>query len=46
MRTGFAGRSPFIGHVAAAHQNHRGFFLLEAGIVLTLTAVTMALGPR
>jgi hypothetical protein len=37
---------PLLGRLADAYQNHRGFLLLGAGIVLTLTAVSTALGPR
>jgi signal peptidase I len=37
---------PLLGYVANAYQNHRGFFLLGAGIVLILIAVSMVLGTR
>jgi signal peptidase I len=37
---------PLVGYVAIAYQNHRGFFLLGAGIVLILIAVSTALGTR
>ncbi len=35
---------PLIGYIAIAYQNHRGFFLLGAGIVLILIAVSTVLG--
>jgi signal peptidase I len=37
---------PLLGYVANAYQNHRGFFLLGAGIVLILIAVSTVLGTR
>jgi len=37
---------PLIGYVAIAFQNHRGFALLGAGIVLIVIAVTMVTGSR
>jgi signal peptidase I len=37
---------PLIGYVAIAFQNHRGFSLLGAGIVLIVIAVTMVTGSR
>jgi len=38
---------PLIGYVAVAFQNHRGFVLLGAGIVLiAIAALTMVSGPR
>jgi hypothetical protein len=37
---------PLVGYVAIAYQNHRGFLLLGAGIVLILIALSTALGPR
>ncbi|MFZ2057927.1 MAG: signal peptidase I [Acidimicrobiales bacterium] len=37
---------PLIGYIAIAYQNHRGFFLLGAGIVLILIAVSTVLGTR
>jgi signal peptidase I len=35
---------PLIGYIAIAYQNHRGFFLLGAGIVLILIAVSSVRG--
>jgi len=37
---------PLIGYIAIAYQNHRGFFLLGAGIVLLLIAITTVLETR
>jgi hypothetical protein len=37
---------PLIGYIALAYQNHRGFFLLGAGIVLILIAVFTLLEAR
>jgi signal peptidase I len=37
---------PLIGYVAVAFQNHRGFALLGAGIVLIVIALTMVSGSR
>jgi signal peptidase I len=37
---------PLLGYVANAYQKHRGYFLLGAGIVLILIAVSMVLGTR
>jgi signal peptidase I len=37
---------PLLGYVANAYQNHRGYFLLGAGIVLILIAVSTVLGTR
>jgi hypothetical protein len=37
---------PLIGYVVVAFQNHRGFALLEAVIVLTVIALTMVSGSR
>ena len=37
---------PLLGYVANSYQNHRGFFLLGAGIVLILIAVTTVLETR
>jgi signal peptidase I len=37
---------PLVGYVANAYQNYRGFFLLGAGIVLILIAVSTVLGTR
>ncbi len=37
---------PLIGYVAIAYQNHRGFFLLGAGIVLILIALATFLEAR
>jgi signal peptidase I len=37
---------PLVGYVAIAYQNHRGFFLLGAGIVLILIAVATVLKAR
>ena len=37
---------PLIGYVAIAFQNHRGFALLGAGIVLIVIALTMVSGSR
>ncbi len=38
--------SPLIGYVVVACQNHRGFALLGAGIVLIVIALTMVSGSR
>jgi signal peptidase I len=35
---------PLVGYIAIAYQNHRGFFLLGAGIVLILIAVSTVFG--
>ncbi|MGD0743286.1 MAG: signal peptidase I [Acidimicrobiales bacterium] len=37
---------PLLGYVANAYQNHRRYFLIGAGIVLILIAVSMVLGTR
>jgi signal peptidase I len=37
---------PLVGYLGVAYQNHRGYFLLGAGIVLILIAVSTALGAR
>jgi signal peptidase I len=37
---------PLVGYVAIAYQNNHGLFLLGAGIVLILLAVTAFLEPR
>jgi signal peptidase I len=37
---------PLVGYVAIAYQNHRGFFLLGAGIVLILIAIATILEAR
>jgi signal peptidase len=37
---------PLLGYVAIAYQNNHGFFLLGAGIVLILLAVTAVFEPR
>lgn len=37
---------PLLGYVGNAYQNHRGYFLLGAGIVLILIAVGTVLGTR
>jgi signal peptidase I len=37
---------PLVGYVAIAYQNHRGFFLLGAGILLILIAIATLLEAR
>ncbi|MGD0220380.1 MAG: signal peptidase I, partial [Acidimicrobiales bacterium] len=37
---------PLLGYVANSYQNHRGYFLMGAGIVLILIALSTVLGTR